>query len=184
MSAYRRSSTSTHRVSPASANRSVHHSKLAIQVPLHQPAVGVDGQVGLGHRAPVVGAEPVVVVHPPGADLALEVAVGPGPVGPERRDRGVEVAAADPGQLGQGVRHPVRRQVLEDLEGGDELEGAVRPRESGEQVGHPDVAHRSGAGVVDGELAQVAPLGVDPPFAGAPPPGSRWRSPRRGRWPP
>ena len=90
---------------------------------LDQLALGVHGEIGLGHGSPVIGAEPVVVIDPPGTDLALEVAVGARPVGSEGRDGGVEVPPADPGQLGEGVRDPLGRQVLEDLEGRHQVEG-------------------------------------------------------------
>ena len=55
--------------------------------------------------------------------------------------------------------------MLEDLQRGHQLEGPVRPGQAGEQVGHPDVAHRPRGGVIDGELAHVAALGVDAPLA-------------------
>ena len=131
---------------------------------LDQLALGVHGQVRLGDRPEVVGTEPAVVLDPVGPHLALEVPVRPRHIGSEGGDGGVEVGAAHPAELGEGTRHPIGRQVLEDLEGGHQLEGPVRPGEAGEQVGHPDVTHRPGRGVVDGEPTDVASLCVDTPL--------------------
>ena len=60
--------------------------------------------------------------------------------------------------------HLVRWEVLEDLERGDQLEGLIRPRETIEQVGHPDVADSTRGSMIDGEPAHIAPLGFDTPL--------------------
>ena len=148
------------------SNCSVHHSNEAmVRWPSTNWPSASTARSASGTGPGVVGPEVAVVLDPLGSDLALEVPVGTRPVGPEGGNGGVEVAAAHPAQLGQGGGHPVGRQVLEDLERGHQLECAVLPGEAGEEVGHPNVADGPRGGVIDGELAHVAALGVDASLA-------------------
>ncbi len=132
---------------------------------LDRVALRIDREVGLGHRAGVVGTEPAVVVDPVRAYLALEVPVRPRAVRAERGDRRVEVPAADPCELGDRPRHEVGREVLEDLERGHELERVVLPGQAREQVRLADVAGRTRNRVGDRVPAEVTAGRVDPTLA-------------------
>ena len=185
MSAYSRRSTSGQRVNPARSNCRVHHSNEAmVRWPSTSWPSASTARSASGTGPRNSGPRLPVVVHPLGTDLALEVPVGAGRVGPERRDGGIEVAAAHPVELGQGDGHPVGRQVLEDLERGHQLEGPVRPREAGEQVGHPDVARRPRGWRDRRRTGSHRSPRRRCPARGAPRPGSRWHSRRRASSPP
>ncbi len=97
------------------------------------------GEVGLIDRSVVVSAEGIEVGDAVVADLALEPARRPARVRSERRNRRDQPPSAHTAELGERVRHPLWRNVLERLEHRDHVERVAREREPLRQVRAPDV---------------------------------------------
>src|SRR5664280_3176160 len=102
--------------------------------------IGVDRQVCFGNGSRVVRRQMAVVIQPIGPDFAFEMAVGARWIRPERGNGGVEIGTADPAKLSQCGRHPIGREVFEDLECGDKLEGPVLPGKTGKEIANPNMA--------------------------------------------